>query len=79
MVRRPWGALLVASLCLALVAAPAQAYIDPGAGSLALQALIGALAALTFGLRSRWSRITGWWRRRHEPAAPDHPGSAPGR
>ena len=68
---RPSPSLIAACACLLLAAAPAQAYIDPGTGSLALQVLIGALAALSFGLRSQWSRIRALFgRSRREPSAP---------
>lgn len=71
MKRRRSPALIVACACLVLVATPAQAYIDPGTGSLALQVLIGALAALSLGLRSQWSRVKALFgRSRREPSAP---------
>lgn len=41
---------------LAVLSAPAYAYIDPGSGSFLLQALIGAIAAGAVALRSHWRR-----------------------
>jgi hypothetical protein len=47
--------LLAAAVFLASTA-PAFAYIDPGTGSMILQAVIGGVAGGLFVLR-------GWWRR----------------
>ncbi len=43
--------------CALLVAAPAQAYIDPGTGSLILQGLLAAIAGALLTLRLYWSRV----------------------
>jgi hypothetical protein len=37
------------------------AYIDPGAGSLVIQALVGAAAAILVTGRLYWKRIKGWF------------------
>jgi len=66
--------LLVAIVLLLLVAAPAEAYIDPGTGSLALQAMIGAIAAVAFALRSQWAKIVA--RLRRPRPQPQDPGAA---
>ncbi len=42
---------------LVATTAPAYAYIDPGMGSLALQALVGAVAGGLFTARLWWGRI----------------------
>jgi hypothetical protein len=39
------GKLFSLVLCLSICASPAYAYIDPGAGSIILQGLIGGIAA----------------------------------
>lgn len=45
-------------LLLALPSA-AHAYIDPSAGSLLLQLVLGGLAGLMVALRLSWRRLTG--------------------
>jgi hypothetical protein len=44
----------------ATMTAPAYAYIDPGMGSLALQALVGAVAGGMFAARIWWARIVSF-------------------
>ena len=44
MVRTPWLVVLVA-LAVMASEAPAEAYLDPGAGSIMLQVLLGGFAA----------------------------------
>ena len=66
--------LVAAIVYFLVVTAPAEAYIDPGTGSLALQAMIGALAAAVFALRSQWSKITArLGRTRRGAQAPETP------
>jgi hypothetical protein len=36
-----------------------KAYIDPGSGSMMLQALVGSLLALAAGARFYWKKIVG--------------------
>lgn len=54
------------ALVVALVswATPAEAYLDPGSGSMLLQVLLGGAAALAVALRLAWQRISGALRRR---------------
>ncbi len=56
------------------------AYLDPGSGSVILQALLGGLAAVAVTFKLWWKRITGIFRRlerdEQEPAetpAPKEP------
>ena len=42
---------------------PAYAYIDPSAGSLLLQLILGGLAGVLVALRLSWRRLTGMFRR----------------
>ena len=63
--RRP---VLFASILLGL-ATPAFAYIDPGAGSLILQLLIGGVAGSLLAIRLFWRRLSVWWRSRKDPTA----------
>ena len=47
---------------LLLIASPAQAYLDPGTGSMLLSALIGVVAAVGLGLKMFWYRVVGLFR-----------------
>lgn len=52
--------LIVASSCWVLLFSerPAHAYIDPGSGSLLLQAILGGLAGLAVLVKMYWHRLT---------------------
>jgi hypothetical protein len=43
------------------------AYIDPGAGSLVIQAIVAALVVIPFALRSSIRGLLGWLRRSDPP------------
>jgi hypothetical protein len=60
--------LLLAALMALVLAGPAEAYVDPGAGSMLMQLLLGGVMAGLVLLRSSWERVRGWFQRR--PAAP---------
>jgi len=47
---------------LLLIAFPAEAYLDPGTGSMLLSALIGVVAALGLPLKMFWYRVVGLFR-----------------
>lgn len=47
-------------------AGPAQAYLDPGTGSIILQAIIGAIAGGLVALRVYWDRIKSFLKRRND-------------
>jgi hypothetical protein len=47
-------------LALLAGAAPALAYLDPAAGSLILQVLLGGIAGLALFLKLFWRRLLGW-------------------
>ena len=56
--RQGEGALLVAAACaLVLFAAPAHAYLDPGAGSMLGQLAAAGFAGVAVLLRLYWGRI----------------------
>ncbi|MCM2258702.1 MAG: hypothetical protein NDJ94_23970 [Vicinamibacteria bacterium] len=67
--------LAVAVLAMALLAAPAHAYIDPGAGGLLIQALLGGLATAAFLISRYWHQLV----RRIKGQPPEQPkgGSEP--
>lgn len=45
------------AIALAIVSIPAYAYIDPGSGSMILQGLIAALAAIAVTAKLWWHRL----------------------
>lgn len=53
-------ALVLAALLL--IASPAQAYLDPGTGSMLISAVIGVVAAAGLGLKMFWYRVVGLFR-----------------
>jgi hypothetical protein len=69
-------------LVLDLYASLAFAYLDPGTGSLILQALLGAIAAAAVAIATFWSKIKmviGRFRRRGQASStaaggPEHGG-----
>ena len=48
---------LLTFAALGLVTLPAYAYLDPGSGSLIIQSVIGALAAIGVTLKLYWHKI----------------------
>ncbi len=48
-------------VAIALWAAPAQAYIDPGSGSMFLQLLVAAIAGGLWTLTVYWRRLMGFF------------------
>ena len=51
--------LLASAVVLIAFAPTAHAYIDPGAGSLALQLIIGGIASALVTLKLFWRRLRG--------------------
>lgn len=68
------SALLLLVLILALPR-PAYAYLDPGAGSMLLQVILGGIAGLAVGVRLFWHRILGFFSR--QPPTPPAGASTP--
>lgn len=62
-------AALPAALILLGLAPPAEAYLDPGTGSIVLQAAIAAVAAAGVALKLYWTRIRALFGRK--PPAPE--------
>lgn len=48
---------IVTTLALGAWAHPAYAYLDPGTGSMLIQGIIGAIAALGVALKLYWHKI----------------------
>lgn len=65
-------ALFLFLLALLAGAAPALAYLDPAAGSLILQVLLGGIAGLALFLKLFWRRLMGLlgFDRKKQDAAP---------
>jgi hypothetical protein len=51
--------LLCAATALWAIPTTSHAYIDPGAGSLILQVLLGGIAGVLLLLKTYWRRFTG--------------------
>ena len=49
---------------LAVLPRPAHAYLDPGTGSIILQAMLGGVAGLAMVLKLYWHRLTSIFRRK---------------
>jgi hypothetical protein len=56
--RRAAGLVVLAALLL--LPSLAQAYLDPGTGSYAVQLLIGTLLGGLFAIGVFWRRVIGW-------------------
>jgi len=61
-----WGLMSAAAamICFA-VTTPAYAYLDPGTGSLILQAVIGVIAGALVALRIYWDRVKSFIKRKN--------------
>ena len=64
-------ALWLTLFLVALAPRSAHAYLDPGAGSMILQLVLGGLAGLAVGLRLVWRRLAGRFSRHESPAGAD--------
>ena len=60
-------AVIALLLLLLGVPASAHAYIDPSAGSVRLQLILGGVAGLMVALRLSWKRLTGLFGRGRAP------------
>jgi hypothetical protein len=67
--------VLVIAAVVLLAATPAYAYLDPGTGSIVLQALLAGLAVGTAAIAAFWTRIRQLFagRKRSEPTATNEP------
>jgi hypothetical protein len=52
---------------------PAQAYLDPGTGSYALQMAVAALVSAAFVVRAYWQRLRRLFTRRDRSRPPSPP------
>lgn len=65
--------LLVAILSFA---SPADAYLDPGTGSMLVSAVIGVVAAVGLAVKMFWYRLVGLFRGKRPGAAEGGPPAA---
>ncbi|MGI8775752.1 MAG: hypothetical protein ACR2KQ_12265 [Actinomycetota bacterium] len=59
-----WVAFLATCMLLIFVA-PANAYLDPGSGSIIFQAVVGGAMAVGLGIKLFWRRIVSFFSRKH--------------
>ena len=61
--------VLLVGIVLLLEPSPAYAYLDPGTGSIILQALLGGIAGAMIAGRLYWSKIKSFFGAKPEPDA----------
>jgi hypothetical protein len=64
---------LITTLVVVGFVQPAEAYIDPGAGGMLMQLVLGSVAAGTVVLHAYWRRIIGVFRRTRPDGKPSLP------
>ncbi len=65
---RLFAFLFLALSLLVAMPAPAHAYLDPGSGSMLLQALLGGIAGVAVFVKMYWRRIVARFRSDKTPA-----------
>ena len=63
MARTSWS-IIIGMLTILATEVPAEAYLDPGAGSILLQLLLGGVAAVGVVVKLFWHRLAAPFRRR---------------
>tara|TARA_Y100000768_G_scaffold272479_1_gene208496 strand:+ start:653 stop:853 length:201 start_codon:yes stop_codon:yes gene_type:complete len=56
--------LISLSLLISIFHTSAHAYIDPGVGSIILQAIIGAIAATSLTIKIYWQKIKSFFKKK---------------
>jgi hypothetical protein len=59
--------LVFAALSLGAATSTAQAYLDPGTGSMILQIMLGGVAGVALAGKLYWQRLVSLFRTRHQP------------
>jgi hypothetical protein len=67
----PSSRILGLSLLCIAISSPAYGYIDPGTGSLIIQGVIGAIAAIGVTLKLYWHKLKLFFSRREEKVEND--------
>jgi hypothetical protein len=62
--------LMALTALVLLLASPAYAYLDPGTGSILVQALLAGLAVASAAIAAFWTRIRQLFARRTRPDQP---------
>jgi len=79
--RMIWSTGWIALFAILMIAMPtgrAQAYLDPGSGSLIVQIIIGGILAGLVAIRLYWSRIVGFVTGKKSAATSDDQNTQPG-
>ena len=71
--RFDFPSVLGLSLLGIAITSPAYGYIDPGTGSLIIQGVIGAIAAIGVTLKLYWHKLKLFFSRREEKTETDEP------
>lgn len=66
---------IVAVLLLLLMMAEANAYLDPGTGSMMLQVILGGIAAVGVAVKLYWHRLLAAFGRRKKQSDEDEDGN----
>ena len=61
--RVKWGYSALLMALGTFWASNAHAYLDPGAGSYALQIIVASLLGAAFFLKTQWHRVKSFWAR----------------
>ena len=59
------------AVCLAFVALPAHAYLDPASGSLLLQMILGGVAGIALAVKLYWHRLLAFFGAKKSPEDED--------
>ncbi|MGD9020835.1 MAG: hypothetical protein PVF46_03505 [Lysobacterales bacterium] len=62
---------LLTTIILLLLVADAQAYLDPGTGSMLLQVILGGVAAIGVALKLYWHKVASLFGFAKKPEAED--------
>jgi nitrate/nitrite transporter NarK len=66
--QKPAAVLFVVFIVVAVttVSQPAYAYLDPGTGSMVLQAVVAGFFGALFAIKMYWAKITGFFSRKKD-------------
>jgi hypothetical protein len=67
--RHRW--ISVAATALLIPTAAGAQYLDPGAASIIIQAVVAGVVAVGAGIKLYWSKISGFFSRRRRPDRPE--------
>jgi len=65
-----WTPLALLWICIFVLAAPAQAYLDPGTGSAVLQMLVAGVMGALFVIKMYWRKLTAFFGMASDEEAP---------